>query len=77
MNFQLCYDKIALKKFSRSIGKTNTGRELTNEETCTCNYGSRHGQRYGGLKQIDPIDSDGHIIIDFPFMMLSAQASKR
>ena len=35
------------------------------EETCTCNYGSRHGQRYGGLKQIDPIDSDGHIIIDF------------
>lgn len=27
--------------------------------------GSRHGRRYGGLKQIDPIDSDGHIIIDF------------
>ena len=23
------------------------------------------GSRYGGLKQIDPIDSDGHIIIDF------------
>ena len=23
------------------------------------------GYRYGGLKQIDPIDSDGHIIIDF------------
>ena len=23
------------------------------------------GSRYGGLKQIDPIDSDGHIIIDY------------
>ena len=23
------------------------------------------GSRYGGLKQIDPIDKDGHIIIDF------------
>lgn len=23
------------------------------------------GSRYGGLKQIDPIDNDGHIIIDF------------
>ena len=23
------------------------------------------GSRYGGLKQIDPIDSDCHIIIDF------------
>lgn len=23
------------------------------------------GSRYGGLKQIDPIDAEGHIIIDF------------
>ena len=23
------------------------------------------GSRYGGLKQIDPVDKDGHIIIDF------------
>lgn len=23
------------------------------------------GSRYGGLKQIDPIDDKGHIIIDF------------
>lgn len=23
------------------------------------------GSRYGGLKQIDPVDSQGHIIIDF------------
>ena len=23
------------------------------------------GSRYGGLKQIDPIDTDGHIIMDF------------
>lgn len=27
------------------------------------------GSRYGGLKQIDPVDEDGHIIIDFQFMM--------
>ena len=27
------------------------------------------GSRYGGLKQIDPIDKEGHIIMDFPFMM--------
>ena len=23
------------------------------------------GSRYGGLKQIDPIDREGHLIIDF------------
>ena len=23
------------------------------------------GSRYGGLKQIDPVDGDGHIIMDF------------
>ena len=23
------------------------------------------GSRYGGLKQIDPIDKEGHLIIDF------------
>ena len=23
------------------------------------------GSRYGGLKQVDPVDEDGHIIIDF------------
>ncbi len=23
------------------------------------------GSRYGGLKQIDPVDAEGHIIIDF------------
>ena len=23
------------------------------------------GSRYGGLKQIDPVDAQGHIIIDF------------
>ena len=27
------------------------------------------GSRYGGLKQIDPIDKEGHIIMDFSFMM--------
>ena len=35
------------------------------------------GSRYGGLKQIDPsIPMDISSLI-FPFMMLSAQASKR
>ena len=23
------------------------------------------GSRYGGLKQLDPVDKDGHIIMDF------------
>ena len=23
------------------------------------------GSRYGGLKQIDPVDKEGHIIMDF------------
>ena len=23
------------------------------------------GSRYGGLKQIDPVDNEGHIIMDF------------
>ena len=27
------------------------------------------GSRYGGLKQIDPIDKEGHIIMDFSIMM--------
>ena len=26
------------------------------------------GSRYGGLKQIDPIDKDGDIIIDFFYL---------
>lgn len=34
------------------------------------------GSRYGGLKQIDPIDEDGHIIIDFSIMMLDEQVLK-
>ena len=31
------------------------------------------GSRYGGLKQIDPIDEQGHIIMDFPFSMQREQ----
>lgn len=27
------------------------------------------GSRYGGLKQIDPIDDQGHIIMDFSILM--------
>lgn len=35
------------------------------------------GSRYGGLKQIDPIDKEGHIIMDFLFMMQSAPDSRK
>lgn len=35
------------------------------------------GSRYGGLKQIDPVDEDGHIIIDFQFMMQKEQDLKK
>ena len=33
------------------------------------------GSRYGGLKQIDPVDAEGHKIIDFS--MQSVQVSER
>ena len=33
--------------------------------------------RYGSLKQIDPVDEEGHIIIDFPCSMLTAPALTR
>ena len=35
------------------------------------------GSRYGGLKQIDPVDNEGHIIMDFPFMMQSVPDLKK
>ena len=35
------------------------------------------GSRYGGLKQIDPVDGQGHIIMDFPYMMHWKQGLKR
>lgn len=35
------------------------------------------GSRYGGLKQIDPIDDQGHIIMDFPFLMPKEQDLKK
>ena len=35
------------------------------------------GSRYGGLKQIDPIDREGHIIIDFLSMTREEQDLKR
>lgn len=35
------------------------------------------GSRYGGMKQIDPVDEYGHIIVDFLFMMLILQDLKR
>ena len=32
---------------------------------CWLLYFAGMGSRYGGLKQIDPVDQDGHIIMDF------------
>ena len=31
------------------------------------------GSRYGGMKQIDPVDEYGHIMLIFLFMMLILQ----
>lgn len=33
------------------------------------------GSRFGGLKQIEPVDPEGHIIIDFPFLTHGALVS--
>ena len=30
------------------------------------------GSRYGGLKQIDPVDPEGHIIMDFSILAAGA-----
>mgnify|MGYP000090303845 CR=1 FL=1 len=35
------------------------------------------GSRYGGLKQIDPVDEDGHIIIDFSIYDAKEQDLKK
>ena len=35
------------------------------------------GSRYGGLKQIDPIDQEGHLIIDFSIFDAEEQALKK
>ena len=35
------------------------------------------GSRYGGLKQIDPIDKEGHIIMDFSLKSVSFLLLKR
>ncbi len=31
------------------------------------------GSRYGGLKQIDPVDKEGHIIMDFSMIILALE----
>ena len=68
----------------------NQGKEYTNpcrreiekyggkryEKACFSDYGSRNGKQIWRLKQIDPVDEDGHIIIDFQFMMTKEQDSK-
>lgn len=33
------------------------------------------GSRFGGLKQMEPVDREGHSIIDFPCTTQDAQAS--
>lgn len=38
---------------------------INNEKPVLVIMAAGMGSRYGGLKQIDPIDEDGHIIIDF------------
>ena len=35
------------------------------------------GSRYGGLKQIDPVDDSGHIIWIFPYMMRCVPVLKK
>ena len=35
------------------------------------------GSRYGGLKQIDPVDKEGHIIMDFSIFGIYYQKRKR
>jgi CTP:molybdopterin cytidylyltransferase MocA len=35
------------------------------------------GSRYGGLKQIDPVDKEGHIIMDFSISMQSVRDLKK
>ena len=35
------------------------------------------GSRYGGLKQIDPVDQEGILSWIFPFMTLYAQALRK
>ena len=35
------------------------------------------GSRYGGLKQIDPVDPEGHIIMDFSLYDAKKQDLKR
>lgn len=33
------------------------------------------GSRFGGLKQIEPVDPEGHLIIDFPCLTHGAPVS--
>ena len=35
------------------------------------------GSRYGGLKQIDPIDPQGHMIMDFSILMQKKRDLKK
>ena len=45
--------------------KNEEERRTEHERTNISDYGAGMGSRYGGLKQMDPMDSQGHIIMDF------------
>ena len=53
----------------KKVLKSKKNWRINYEKTSFSNYGSRNGKRYGGLKQIDPVDKEGHIIMDFPCLM--------
>ena len=56
---------IVCQKEYRNYESSNRRYVINYEETSISNYGGRNGSRYGGLKQIDPVDAKGRIIMDF------------
>ena len=78
-NDKLIYEQKKVHVFMLYFIDVNQGKEYTNpcrreiekyggkryEKACFSDYGSRNGKQIWRLKQIDPVDEDGHIIIDF------------
>lgn len=89
-NDKLIYEQKKVHVFMLHFIDVDQGKEYTNscrreiekyggkryEKACFSDYGSRNGSRYGGLKQIDPVDEDGHIIIDFSIIEQKEQDLK-
>ena len=46
-------------------GRYRKGRQDMREKPVLVVMAAGMGSRYGGLKQIDPVDPEGHIIMDF------------